>query len=492
MTRKATKEDIIRELAIRELESRTELQKSSLIEYQKYIFLKEKKKEFKYNWVHLLIAEKLEKVLKGEIKRLIINIPPRFGKTELVTKAFPTWGIGNRQDLSIIATGYSTNLTQTFSGEARDYYQSSTYKEIFPRSAPIRDDQNTKEWWTNTAGGSYYATGTGGSITGRGANIFIIDDPLKPDEAESDIKRVGINNWYDNTVLSRLNNQNTDAIVIIMQRTHENDLCGHLIEKMNNGTGEKFEVLSIPAIAEKDEEHRKEGESIQEERMPISFLNAFQKQNPVVFSCQYQQNPIARESQEFFVEWFKYYKDIPQGGRVFTCVDPAFSKKTTADYTSVITGKFVDDNLYILEVTNAKLNPAELEDMIIYHIKKWNPEKVGVEAFQAQRMIGFSLRNRLQKENIYVSVEDITQSGDKNSKIRRLVPLYRNGQIYHNTSEGCQLIESQLLKFPRGTHDDAIDSLQMLFDLYKLNAITQQYADIHIKYDINGLPVSVF
>jgi predicted phage terminase large subunit-like protein len=282
---------------------------------------------------------------------------------------------------------------------------------------------------------------------------------LKPDEAESYVKRIGINNWYDNTVLSRLNDQNRDAIVIIMQRTHENDLCGYLIEKMNNGLGDKYEVLSFPAICEKDNEYQKEGESIHEERLPISFLNTFQKSNPVVFSCQYQQNPIAKESQEFFNEWFKYYDNIPVNGRVFTVVDPAFSKKTTADYTAIITGKFVGDLLYILEVTHGKFNPAELEDNILYHIKKWQPEKVGVEAFQAQQMIGFSLRNRLRKDALYVDVVDITQRNDKNTKIRRLVPLYRNGQIYHNKNGDCGIIEQQLLKFPRGTHDDSIDSL---------------------------------
>ena len=421
---KSQQQAAIRELALRELVNRAEPQRNDLIEYIKHIFKVEKRKEFKENWHTKLIADKLTQVLEGKITRLIINIPPRSGKTETITKAFPVWAMGKYPTKQIIATGYSTSLTQTYSNEARDYYQSKANLQIFPRNTKLRDDQNTKEWWMNEAGGSYYATGAGGSITGRGADIIIIDDPIKPDAADvSDVQRVGINNWFDNTIKSRLNEPTKGAIIIIMQRTHENDLCGYIKAKEEEGLEDKWDVLSIPAIAEEDDDYRKEGESIQEDRLPIEFLESYRKSNPVIFSCQYQQNPIAKESQEFHEEWFRYYDLIPMNGRIFTVVDPAFSKKTRADYTAIITVKFIDDKIYILEVTHGKYDPAELEDKIVYHVRKWQPEKVGVEAFAAQKVIGFSLRNRLKKEGLWTTVEDITQTGSKEAKIRRLIPL---------------------------------------------------------------------
>lgn len=479
------------ELATRELEKRFKPQSEDLLEFIKYFFQEEKGKEFKVNWHHKLIAEKLKEVVEGKCTRLIINIPPRSGKTELITKCFPVWLLGNHPEKKIIATGYSTSLTQTFSNEARDYYTSTTYRNVFPRRSELREDQNTKEWWVNQRGGSYFATGTGGSITGRGADIFVIDDPIKPDKADtSDIERVGINNWYENTVLSRLDEPTKGAIIIIMQRTHENDLCGHLIAKMEEGTGQKFEVLSIPAIAEVDDDYRKEGESIQEDRLPIEFLEDYKRSNPVIFSTQYQQNPIAKESQEFHEEWFRFYENAPLNGRIFTAVDPAFSKRSSADYTAIITAKFHEDYMYLLEVTHGRFDPGELEDKIVYHARKWSPEKIGVEAFAAQKVVGFSLRNRLRKEMIPCDVEDITQTGSKEAKIRRLIPLYRNGQIYHTRDMGE--VEQQLIKFPRARHDDIIDTVQMLYDMYSLQPnVKTMYQVPEIKYDSMGRPLII-
>jgi predicted phage terminase large subunit-like protein len=485
-----TKKQALKELATRELIKRHSAEREDLVAFIKHFFKSEKHQEFQENWHHHLIADKLHKVLTGEITRLMINIPPGHMKTELVTKCFPVWALGKKPETQIIATGYSTNLTQTYSNEARDYYNSETFQSVFPRRPELRDDQNTKEWWTNSNNGFYYATGAGGSITGRRCNIFIIDDPLKPDEAESDVKRIGVNNWYENTVLSRLYSPLTDAVIIIMQRTHEDDLCGHLLAKMEEGTGEDWDVLCLPAEAEKEDEYRKEGEALHIDRYPIEALHALKKSlGPVNYSCQYQQNPIAKESQEFHEEWFKYYKDAPVHGRTFTVIDPAFSKKQTADYTAIVTAKFFEDKMYILEISHGRYNPAELEDMVLYHVNKWSPEKVGVEAVAAQSMIGFSLRNRFRKERIRSSVEDLTQRGAKEMKIRRLIPLYRNGLIYHK-AEYCEALEQQAVKFPRGAHDDVIDATQMLYDMYEMQPnVRPLYANPVIKFSKSGRPI---
>lgn len=495
------KEKAIKELATRELEKRHESKREDLLEYMDFMF-KENNKVFDQNWHHKLIADKLNKVLTGEITRLMINIPPGHMKTELITKCFTTWALGNNPTLEICATGYSTQLTQTYSGEARDYYTSKAYKTVFPRRSELREDQNTKEWWKNTEGGSYYATGTGGSITGRRFRVFIIDDPLKPDEAESDIKRIGVNNWYSNTVLSRLYDPLKDAVIIIMQRTHEDDLCGHLLSKMQEGSGENWEVVSLPAIAVQDDEFRKEGEALHVKRYPVESLKTLQKSlGDVNFSTQYQQDPMAKESQEFHEEWFKYiFRDQVPRGRTFTTIDPAFSKAKDACDTGIITGKFNNDSLYVWDISQGKYSGAELEDEALIHARKHEPEKIGVEAYGAQINIGPSLRNRFATNRVLrTTVESITQKGDKDFKIRRLIPLYRNGLIYHVVdrdkdgnavkSEPLKQLEAQLTKFPRGRLKDLPDTLQMLYEMYELQPnIRGRHSVPQIKYDSMGRP----
>lgn len=497
------KKSIIKELAVRQLEKRHLQESSHLLDFTKYWFKEGKKFEFQDDAFHSLIATYLEKCYRGEITRLIINIPPRHTKTEFVSKCFPAWWLGKDPTAKIGVTGYSATLTQQFSLETRDLFTSEVYKNVFPRSQGIREDQNTKEYWVLKEWGSYYATGSGWGLTGRGFSCFIIDDPLKPDEAESDIIRTWINNWFENTVPSRLNNPLKGCIIIIMQRTHEDDLCGHLIEKMKNKTGDDWTVLSLPAIAENDEMitvddcvfTRLKGEVLHPKRFDRASLDKLRKNmSNSTFECQYQQNPISKESQEFHTEWFKYIDrdQVPTWGRVFTTVDPAWTKQSYSDYTSILTGKFIDDKLYILGYTAGKFDPAEAIDEIIKHIKLYAPEKIGVEAIQAKGVLSVPLNNTCKAMGIYANIEEIAQKGDKESRIRKLIPLFRDWLIYFvRWIEDGQpaSLEKQLLTFPRGKHDDIIDSLQMVYDLYTLQPNVQtRHRGIKVTYH-NGKPV---
>jgi len=486
----------IKEKAIRELEKRQKPKHDSLISFIEYFFEEELHKEFVSNWHYKLIAKELEELRDWVTKKLIINVPPRTWKTELITKTFPAWLLWQQPDHKFIVSGYSSTLTKNFSSQARDYYQSNTYKKVFPRKSPLRDDQNTKELWETERGWYYYAVGSGWSITWYGADTFIIDDPIKPDEAESDVVRTGINNWFGNTVISRLNNMAKGNIIIIMQRVHWDDLCWHLLEEMKEWTGYDWKLLSFPAIATEDEHYklndewlgRKQWEPLDKERMPLEALNKIKEtMGNVYFSTQYQQNPLDKESQEFHEEWFQYYDTSPWHWRVFTTVDPAFSKKTSADSSAIVTWMFIEDKMYMLEYTVWKYDPWELIEKMIYHINKWKPEKIGIEAFQAQVTIGFSLRSELTKRWIHCDVEDIRQQWDKESKIRRLLPLFRNWLLFHKRD--MDLFEKQLIEFPRGKHDDLIDATQMLYDMYTLQPNSpNQFEAPQIKYDSNGRP----
>jgi len=423
--------------------------------------------------------------------------------TELITKCFPVWALWSNPYLEIISTSYSATLAQEFSSEARDYYNSKWFNSIFPRNTKIKDSQNTKDYWKLETWGSYYATGSGWSITWRWASIFLVDDPLKPDEVDSDIKRIWINNWFENTVVSRLNNPKKDSIIIIMQRLHDNDLCWFLREKMDDWTWDEWDIVNLPAIAEEKEEFtlsdwrvvwREIWEALFPARFDLEVLAKIRKWRELIFSCQYQQDPISKENQEFHEEWFKYYKWTPsEQWRIFTTTDPAFSKKKSADDSVVTTAKFVWDEMYILEQTVWKYDPAELEDIMVNHIKKWNPEKIWIESIAAQVTITFSLRRRLKKEWIYkTEIVEIRQKEDKWAKIRSLIPLYRNWLIHHKEDMRWEKLESQLLKFPRWRHDDCPDWLQMLLYLYELQPnVWMKYKMPKIKYTANWMPVIV-
>lgn len=482
-----------KELACRLLEEKLKLQRESLYEFLIYYWKTEKKISIDENWHIKLICDKLEDVFYGRTKRLMINVPPRSLKTEIVSRIFPARCLGKRNEIKFMWISYSSGLAQDNSWDCRAIYQSDTYKTVFPRSNPLKDDQNTKQHRENTLWWQYYASWATGTITGKWCDIMVIDDPLKPDDAMSDVVRVWVNNNFHNTLVSRLNNKTEWAIVIIMQRLHDDDLCWHLIEQEQNW-GEKRDKLVIKWIAEEDEEHRKQGESFFEKRFPLDILTQIKLQDQQAFSSQYQQEPTNRETQEFHEERFKYHwtdsNPTPYWLRIFTTVDPAFKLSQSNDESCIMTAWFIDDKCYILEYSAGRVDATTMQDKIIHHIKKWNPEKVGIEAYQAQTMIKTFLVNEMQKQWLYCDIEEIRQTGDKLSKLRKLLPLYRGWLIYHKI--WMDELELQLKKFPRGKHDDIIDALQMLYDMYSLqpNSIVSR-SNFNISYDMNWNPIYI-
>jgi len=486
------KKQILKEIVARELKERHKNQRESLIDCLIHYFDKELNKSFDDNWHYRMIEEKLNKVLTGEITRLIINVPPGSGKTEIITKFFPVWALAKNPMLQFIVTGYSASLTQSFASEARDYYKSKTMKMVFPEISPVRKDQDTKSEWKNKQGGKYYATGAGGSITGHRANVFIIDDPIKPDEALSDVKRTKINRWYDNTVVSRLFNPLKDAIIIIMQRTHEDDLCGHLMYKEQHDTGEKWDTLILPAIATTDEKHRKAGQALQENRYPIEALEKIKKSyGEANFSAQYQQDPVDKEAQYFHEEFFNYFelKDLQsKPGRYFTIVDPAFSQKNSADCTAIVTGCFVNDELYICEVSNTRDDVYKIIQTITHHVQKWRSEKIGIEGVAAQSILIQMIEKEFRDKRIHCVVEKIMNNQDKETKIRALLPYIRQGLLFWQRGE--TELEHQLIKFPRGKHDDIIDAIQMFYSLFRIRSKPSMVSKTNqVNYNRYGLPI---
>ena len=243
-----------------------------------------------------VIAAKLTAVREGRIRRLIINLPPRHLKSLLASIAFPAWCLGRDPSAQILCVSYAQELADKLARDCRGIMMSPWYRQIFPtRLAPHR--QAVQEFIT-TRQGYRLATSTGGVLTGRGADIILIDDPLKPEEALSEAQRQAANDWFDHTLYSRLNDKRHGAIVIIMQRLHEDDLVGHVLGQ------EQWEILSFPAIAEKDEEHRietilqpkcfrrRQGEALHPDREPLEVLDRIRRTiGEYNFAGQYQQSP---------------------------------------------------------------------------------------------------------------------------------------------------------------------------------------------------------
>ncbi len=448
-------------------------------------------KDYQVNWHHLEIIKKLEAVERGEIKRLMIFMPPRHGKSELATIKFPAWFMGRNPNKSVISTSYTQELASTFGRSVRNICQSPEYTTIFP-NVELSDDSQAANRFHVSGGGQYIAVGMGGSLTGRGGHVIIIDDPIRGrEDADSETIRRKVIEWYSSVLYTR--QEQDAAIVLILTRWHEDDLAGHLLAQMEQG-GDKWDILNLPALATCDEPHRKESEALWPEKYPTLKLEEFKRNmNPRDWQSLYQQNPIAAESQEFHAEWFRYYDDLPDDLTIVTVVDPAFKKRPTSDYSVVLTAAKSKNKTYLLEYVRKRMNPAELIDSIVLQVKKWQPYRLGVEAYAAQAVIGFYLNERLQEEGIGITAMEITQKGDKLTKIRRLVAPWRDGKIFHK--KHMTELETELLSFPVGKHDDIIDAVQMVdeFKIYlgedPLLADSNYFEELGIEYNKFGEPV---
>ena len=286
--------------------------RASLHFFTRFMFKYRKGYRWRDNWHHKLVCDALMDVFHGHTKRLIINIPPRYSKTELAVVNFMAWAMGHCPDAEFIHTSYSGTLAVNNSGLAKTMVESKEYQALFP-ATKIRFDSKSKADWRTTEGGTVYATGAGGSITGFGAGkmrdgfggAIIIDDPHKADEAHSDTMRKNVIEWFGNTLESRTNSPQT-PIILIMQRLHENDLAGFLL---GGGNGEDWKHICLPAI---DSEQN----ALWDFKHTLEELKRMEASNPYVFAGQYQQTPAPRGGGIFKTEWWKYYKEVPKHKRI--------------------------------------------------------------------------------------------------------------------------------------------------------------------------------
>lgn len=403
---------------------------------------------------------RLQKVAEWKTQRLIINTCPRSWKTEMILKLFALRMMG-RNNSKIMSLSASLWLVQRSSQWARDLFNSKTYKMIFPRVWGIKKDQDTKTYWKIDAWAEYYSAWFDGTITGIGANLILVDDPMKAQDLSSPVILDKTINIYNQTIRSRLNKNKQGAIVIIMQRLHERDLIGHILEQEKKWVEDEREKLIIPAIIDWENWQ----ESFFPEMFPMEKLMKEKGIDAANFACQYLQSPSSETRSEFKREWFKYYKTNPVGMRIFVTIDPAFTKNKSSDQTSIMVWWFVGDNHYILEYSTGKRDINELMQECINMIGKYRPEKVGIETVGWQIVLKTTLEDLLQKNKLYTIVEGINSHSNKEVKIRSLLVKYWNWLIRHRI-EHLEL-EKQLLEFPKWAHDDIVDSLAMQYEIHR-------------------------
>ena len=416
---------------------------------------------FKISWHHIVIANALERVERGELKRLMIFLPPRHSKSEMVSINFPTWVLGRDKDKSIMEASYSADLAMEFGRQARNIVDSKEYKNIFETT--LAEDSKSKSVWSTNGRGKYNALGVGGAATGKGANILIIDDPIKNrKEADSFLVRENIYKWYQSTARTRLTPDG--AVILVVTRWHDDDLAGRLLNKdLNPDTYQDWEVISFPAIAEEDEQYRNKGEALWPDQYNLINLEKTKQEVGLYeWSSLYQQNPLNAATQEFKKSMFKYkYKhevDILKTN-CFITIDPAVKEKDNADYTGIIINKVDTENNWYIKARRKRINSAKLIDEIFDLWQIEQPDSIGIEETTYYDAIEPFLRIKMVEKNIYPVIYPLKHGGNnKELRIRGLLPRYEAGKIHHIVDE-CEFLEEEEVRFPKGSHDDEVDAL---------------------------------
>jgi predicted phage terminase large subunit-like protein len=424
------------------------------------------------NWHLEVIAAKLTAVREGRIRRLIINLPPRHLKSLMASIAFPAWCLGHDPTAQLLCVSYAQDLADKLARDCRAIMMSPWYRQMFrTRLAPHR--QAVQEFIT-TQQGYRLATSTGGVLTGRGADIIVIDDPLKPEDALSAAQRHACNGWYDHTLYSRLNDKQCGAIIIVMQRLHEDDLVGHVLEQ------EGWDVVRFPAIAEMDETHevetifgrrsfaRRQGEALHPDREPLSTLDRIRRTiGEYNFAGQYQQSPAPRGGGLVKADWFKRYneKNRPETfDRIVQSWDTANKATELSDFSVCTTWGIKGKELFLIGLFRRRLEYPALKRAVREQQGLYNADVVLIE----DKASGTQLIQELRSEGCGGVTTQYQPTADKVMRMHAQTALIENGFVF--IPESAPWVAEYLHEitvFPNGKHDDQVDSTAQFLDWYK-------------------------
>jgi predicted phage terminase large subunit-like protein len=416
------------------------------------------------NWHLQAIAAALTDVIDGKNHRLIITVPPRSLKSICASVALPAFVLGQDPTRNLICVSYSEVLSRKHGNDCRALMHSPMYQRVFPRTR-ISSSKDTETEIKTIAGGSRLTTSVGGTLTGRGGNILIIDDPLKPQDAQSESTRESVKQWYSNTLLSRLDHKSEGAIIVVMQRLHPDDLVGYLLEQGG------WQHLNLPAIAEtdcsiplgKDRYHfRRIGDFLHPERENEAVLNELKvAMGSMEFSAQYQQAPVPLGGNLIKWSWFKFYDAPPSpraGDTLIVSWDTAMSSNQLADFSACVVLLVRGGTVYILDVTRGRLEYPELKRAVISQHERWQQTGATKYMLIERKGSGLSLIQDLHSEHIHaIGVDPI---GDKIMRMSvQTAPIEAGAVHLPLSAPWLDEFKKEVLSFPQGRHDDQIDAL---------------------------------
>lgn len=420
---------------------------------------------FQYGQYIELLAATLDRCRTGKTNRQIINLPPRTLKSHAASVAFPAWLFGHDPTVQIICASYGQDLADKHARDCRTLMTSDFYRGLFPGTV-LSEAKKTVNDFATTRQGFRMATSVGGVLTGRGADIIILDDILKPEDALSETRRKAANEWYFSTLLSRLNSKEHGVIIIVMQRLHQEDLVGEVLDRG------AWEVLSLPAIAPDNETHHYEtflgqktfsrlaGEALHPERDTVETLNTIRESiGEYNFQSQYQQDPLSREGGMIKRDWLKYYTPDQLPFRIryrLQSWDTAQKAEEIHDYSVCTTWGLAEGRFYLLDVFRARLTYPQLKRKAAELYQKFRPNKVLIE----DKASGISLMQEFKSEGVYFVEPYKPEPGsDKVMRFGAQSIKFEGGRVL--LPESAPWLDDyvrEITGFPGSKHDDQVDS----------------------------------
>ena len=408
---------------------------------------------------HAVMAKKFEAIANGTLKRLIINMAPRHTKSEFASYLLPSWFLGKYPGKKIIQSSNTSDLAVNFGRKVRNLVGSEQYSTVFPNVSLRQDSKSAGRWATNQ-NGEYFAIGVGGTVTGKGADLLIIDDPHSEQEAAMASGNADVFDktyeWYTSGPRQRL--QPGGAIVIVMTRWGDRDLTGRIIkDSVMRGKGEEWEVVEFPAIMPS-------GSPLWPEFWSLEELEALKEElPPIKWNAQYQQSPTGEEGALVKRDWWQVWQkeNPPACEFVIQSWDTAFTKSERSDFSACTTwGVFHlnddpnDVNVILLDAFQKRMEFPELKEKAYAHYMDWQPDAFVVEAKAAGTPLIFELR----RMGLVVSEYTPSRGNDKFVRLNSVTDLFRSGKVWAPETRWAQEVIEQMASFPNGSHDDLVDS----------------------------------
>ena len=407
---------------------------------------------------HKIMARAFERVVSGECKRLIINMPPRHTKSEFASYLLPAWFLGKYPNKKVIQSSNTGELAVGFGRKVRNLVDSETYKSIFP-NLELQQDSKAAGRWNTSKGGDYFAIGVGGTVTGKGADLLIIDDPHSEQEAALAASNPEVfdkvTEWYTSGPRQRL--QPGGSIIIVMTRWAQRDLTGQVLKAAANRGGEQWEVIEFPAIMPS-------GKPLWPEFWSLGELEALRVELPnSKWQAQYQQNPVGNESAIVKRDWWRWWEDErpPKCDFVLQTWDTAFEKTQRADYSAGTTwGIFYPNedhaspNIILLNTYKKRVEWVELKRDVLEEYNEWEPDGILVE----KKATGAPLIYELRAMGIPVQEYTPSRGQDKIARLNAVSDIIASGKVWVPRTRWAEELVDEIAEFPSGQHDDLVDA----------------------------------